>query len=180
MLKEFFKNAAKVWPDGLPEFKTMHRAVILASLIEKETGDGAERKRISGVFHNRLKKGMLIQCDPTIIYGLGLNSTATSKKATSWTIPTRTTPTSFAACRPAPSARPAWTRSWPPCTPSSTPTCTSWPKATARTTSARRSGNTTPRLPNINSGATGTPTVPPSNIARLEQPNCASGFFQVN
>jgi len=71
MLKEFFRNAAKVWPDGLPEFKEMNKIVTLASLIEKETGNISERKRISGVFHNRLKKRMLIQADPTIIYGLG-------------------------------------------------------------------------------------------------------------
>lgn len=71
MLKEFFKNAAKVWPEGLPEFEEMNKMVTLASLIEKETGNTLERKRISGVFHNRLKKRMLIQADPTIIYGLG-------------------------------------------------------------------------------------------------------------
>lgn len=71
MLKEFFRNAKKVWPDGLPPFKKMHKAVILASLVEKETGDTSERARIAGVFHNRLKKRMLIQADPTIIYGLG-------------------------------------------------------------------------------------------------------------
>nr|WP_321513918.1 endolytic transglycosylase MltG [uncultured Pseudodesulfovibrio sp.] len=71
MLKEFFRNAPKAWPDGLPEFKEMHKMVTLASLIEKETGNTSERKRISGVFHNRLKKRMLIQADPTIIYGLG-------------------------------------------------------------------------------------------------------------
>jgi UPF0755 protein len=71
MIKEFIKNATKVWPEGLPGFKELHRAVILASLIEKETGDVTERARISGVFHNRLRKRMLIQCDPTIIYGLG-------------------------------------------------------------------------------------------------------------
>jgi UPF0755 protein len=71
MLKEFFRNARKVWPGGLPDFEEMQRTVILASLIEKETGDTSERARISGVFHNRLRRGMLIQCDPTIIYGLG-------------------------------------------------------------------------------------------------------------
>ncbi|MBG0790807.1 MAG: endolytic transglycosylase MltG [Desulfovibrionaceae bacterium] len=81
MLKEFFRNAARVWPEGLPEFKDMHRAVILASLIEKETGDTTERKRISGVFHNRLKKRMLIQCDPTIIYGLGPDFDGNIKKS---------------------------------------------------------------------------------------------------
>jgi UPF0755 protein len=71
MIKEFFKNAAKVWPEGLPPWKELHRTVILASLVEKETGQPDERRRISGVFHNRLKKRMLIQADPTIIYGLG-------------------------------------------------------------------------------------------------------------
>ena len=71
MLEEFFKNAREVWPEGLPEFKALHRTVILASLVEKETGDTSERARIAGVFHNRLKKRMLIQADPTIIYGLG-------------------------------------------------------------------------------------------------------------
>ncbi|MCJ2166100.1 MULTISPECIES: endolytic transglycosylase MltG [unclassified Pseudodesulfovibrio] len=81
MLKEFFKNAAKVWPSGLPEFEEMHQKVILASLIEKETGDMTERKRISGVFHNRLKKRMLIQCDPTIIYGLGPDFDGNIKKS---------------------------------------------------------------------------------------------------
>lgn len=71
MLKEFFKNARKVWPEGLPGWKAMHRTVIIASLVEKETGDPSERERIAGVFHNRLEKRMLIQADPTIIYGLG-------------------------------------------------------------------------------------------------------------
>ncbi|QJB55075.1 endolytic transglycosylase MltG [Pseudodesulfovibrio sp. zrk46] len=71
MIKEFFKNAAKVWPDGLPEWKELNKYVVLASLVEKETGDTSERKRIAGVFHNRLKRRMLIQADPTIIYGLG-------------------------------------------------------------------------------------------------------------
>jgi len=71
MIREFFRNAKKIWPGGLPPWKDLNRYVIIASLVEKETGDRSERQRISGVFHNRLKKRMLIQADPTIIYGLG-------------------------------------------------------------------------------------------------------------
>jgi UPF0755 protein len=47
-----------------------HEIVIMASLVEKETGASFERPRISGVFHNRLKKRMRIQSDPTTIYGI--------------------------------------------------------------------------------------------------------------
>jgi len=47
-----------------------HEVVTLASLVEKETGAAAERPLVSSVFHNRLKKGMLLQCDPTVIYGI--------------------------------------------------------------------------------------------------------------
>jgi len=48
-----------------------HQVVILASMIEKETGAASERENISAVFHNRLRKGMRLECDPTVIYGMG-------------------------------------------------------------------------------------------------------------
>ncbi|MDE3050186.1 MAG: endolytic transglycosylase MltG [Nitrospirota bacterium] len=63
-----------VGPDLLARMQelkmTMHEVLTLASVIEKETGSGGERPEISAVFHNRLKKHIPLQSDPTVIYGL--------------------------------------------------------------------------------------------------------------
>lgn len=73
MINEFRKVFHEGWRKRAAELgMSVRDAVILASLIEKETALPGERPLVSAVFHNRLRIGMKLDCDPTVIYGLKL------------------------------------------------------------------------------------------------------------
>lgn len=75
MIRQMVRRANAIWTPDLQRRAdalglTRHQVVTLASIIEKETGAPEERPMISSVFHNRLKKKMRLQSDPTTIYGI--------------------------------------------------------------------------------------------------------------
>jgi UPF0755 protein len=74
MQAELRKVVDQLWKDradGLP-YKTPQEAIIMASIVEKETGRNDERERVAGVFVNRLRQKMRLESDPTILYGMFL------------------------------------------------------------------------------------------------------------
>ncbi len=66
--------------DSSLPLKTPYDLLILASIVEKETGLPADRPQVAAVFVNRLRRGMLLQTDPTVIYGLGERFGGTLRK----------------------------------------------------------------------------------------------------
>jgi UPF0755 protein len=67
------RRLAREWDSRDPSvpYQSPYEALIMASIVEKETGRGEERDMIAGALVNRLRTGMLLQVDPTVIYGLG-------------------------------------------------------------------------------------------------------------
>jgi UPF0755 protein len=78
MVNEFYKRTKEL--DFSHPKLSKHELIILASIVEKETGRAIERPRIAGVFFNRLRKRMRIQSDPTTIYGIWENFNGNLRK----------------------------------------------------------------------------------------------------
>jgi len=76
------RHLAQEWQarDTAVPYKTPYEALIMASVVEKETGRAEEREMIAGALVNRLRIGMLLQVDPTVIYGLGESFDGNLKK----------------------------------------------------------------------------------------------------
>jgi len=72
-MKAMDRQLANAWQARAEaiELTSAEQALILASIVEKETGKASDRRMIASVFHNRLRVGMPLQTDPTVIYGMG-------------------------------------------------------------------------------------------------------------
>lgn len=81
-IKKMLKTLEKAWAERDPDLPLSdpYQMLILASIVEKESGMQAERARIASVFINRLKLKMKLQTDPTVIYGMGENYNGNIRK----------------------------------------------------------------------------------------------------
>jgi UPF0755 protein len=82
-LKSMDQHLNQIWSQQKSRtvLKSPDELLILASIVEKETGRASDRPLISAVFHNRLKMGMRLQTDPTVIYGMGSSFDGNLRKA---------------------------------------------------------------------------------------------------
>ncbi len=86
MLKRSYEGMqsklASAWANRAPNlpYKNSYQALVMASIVEKETGKASERPMIAGVFLNRMRIGMRLQTDPTVIYGMGDNYNGNIRK----------------------------------------------------------------------------------------------------
>ncbi|MDF1543954.1 MAG: endolytic transglycosylase MltG [bacterium] len=71
MVRQYRTSTDSIWPKDIIGGLSRSEIVVLASIIEAETGLGSEREMVSSVYHNRLRKKMKLDADPTVIYGLG-------------------------------------------------------------------------------------------------------------
>jgi UPF0755 protein len=71
--REMKTRLSEAWEDRTPllPYQSSYEALVMASIVEKETGRASERPQIAGVFINRLRLNMKLQTDPTVIYGMG-------------------------------------------------------------------------------------------------------------
>jgi UPF0755 protein len=132
------KRLAQAWADRAPDspLKSAEQALILASIVEKETGLPADRGLVAGVFVNRLRIGMPLQTDPTVIYGLGEAFDGNLRKRdlladTPYNTYTR------GGLPPTPIALPGQASLRRPCARRPPRRCTSWRGATAAASSAK-------------------------------------------
>ncbi len=158
------KMVDQIWERRDPDLpiKTKEEFVVLASIVEKETGKEDERAHVASVFINRLQRGMRLQSDPTIVYGIfGGEENPPTGRSSSRTSPSRRpiTPITSRACRrrrfPIPAVRHC--RQWP--IPGGPRISISWPTAPAGMCLRRRSRNT---MPMFAVGAEWNPSVPPT------------------
>ncbi len=82
-LQAMDRKLAAAWAQRTPQAmaRPPDEALVLASIIEKETGRASDRGQISAVFNNRLRIGMPLQTDPTVIYGLGASFDGNLRRA---------------------------------------------------------------------------------------------------
>lgn len=84
MVKGLIELETELWPKRDPDLPiaTWEEALVLASIVEKETGIASERGMVAGVFMNRLRRGMRLQSDPTVSYGLTMGKTPLGRSLT--------------------------------------------------------------------------------------------------